>query len=176
LVLTLIGHSFERFRFLVCTSRRLRGNALSYGFGATPAILLTFTIVPLALTTNSLNPITHIKTPQKFTSNTFLASSRSVSRNGITRPEPALLMRTSSVPPVCFATALAAASMEAWDVVSRVRILTFGCEESESAILEVLRAVAKTRKPRRAKAMARLWPMLPWLQPVMRTDFCMAIP
>lgn len=73
------------------------------------------------------------------------------------------------MPPVWALTASTAAAMLDWTVTSRARMVTLG-RLPRLGILDGVRAVAKTCKPRSWKASARAPPMPPSLQPVMRTD------
>jgi hypothetical protein len=82
--------------------------------------------------------------PKKLTSNSFRASAMGVSRPGISNPRPALLMSTSSFPPVFSSTTLAAAAMDSEDATSSAMMVTFDAVCSDWGILEAERAVAKT--------------------------------
>lgn len=73
------------------------------------------------------------------------------------------------MPPVWALTASTAAVTLDWMVTSRARRVTL-CRFARMGILDRVRAVAKTCKPRSWKASARAPPMPPSLQPVMRTD------
>lgn len=80
------------------------------------------------------------------------------------------LGRKSRVPPVCFATALTAASVDFESVTSRVNRVTF--ERSLSCdifVVTLSRAVAKTSRPRCWKTSAKAGRSPPSLQPVIGT-------
>jgi len=89
------------------------------------------------------------------------------SKNTRDVPCPALLTRTSNVPPVRFSMSCFAAVSDAGSVTSMARVSMPADERRDIASRR--RAVAKTRWPLRDHSTAREWPIPPSEQPVMRT-------
>ena len=91
----------------------------------------------------------------------------SVSDKGMLEPAPLLLTSMSRLPPVRAATEETHAAVDGAERTSRGRVSM--PRALKWAILDGLRAVARTRRPRLWKAWARASPRPPWEQPVMRT-------
>lgn len=145
-------------------------NSPRYGVGTSAPTELMLTTVPFAFLNCGRNALVMLRTPQKLTSNTFLAVSISTSANGMVYMKPALFTRQLSEPLVLAATKASAAAIDSSEVTSRATVWTFGRAESLGSVLEMSRRVAKTRKPCAANEAARDEPTEPFEVPVIKTD------
>jgi hypothetical protein len=136
----------------------------------TASMELWLEMIPLASISRGANTWTMARGPQTLTSYSLFASATSTSSSGRTNSTPALLTRTSSFPPVRFATVSLHCEMVCGTVTSSSSISTLLSSE-RSAALEGSRAVAKTWKPRSWKILAMAQPIPPVLQPMIRTVF-----
>ena len=108
-----------------------------------PSMELWLETTPLASISRGANAWTIARGPQTLTSYSLFASATSVSSSGLLNSTPALFTRTSRLPPVRFATISLHCAMVFRTVTSSSRI-SMSLSSARSAVLEGLRAVAKT--------------------------------